>query len=110
MFGALEFALDWRYTTVSIAVALFLCTLGIISSGYMQFSFFPPLQGEYVSAELTMPRGTPARVTAEAVATIEAAAAWLRGQKGVHKTNLSVVGLGSGCALAVRHAARDENW
>ncbi len=40
---------------------------------------------------------------------VEAAANWLLEQDGVHKTNLSLVGFGSGCALAVRHASRDEN-
>jgi len=40
---------------------------------------------------------------------VEAAASWMRGQGGVHRTNLNLVGYGSGCSLAVRHAARDEN-
>jgi dienelactone hydrolase len=40
---------------------------------------------------------------------VEAAAQWMRGQKGIHTTNLSMIGVGAGCALAVRHAARDEN-
>ena len=40
---------------------------------------------------------------------LEAGADWLRKQEGIHRTNLSLVGAGSGCALAVRHASRDEN-
>ena len=49
------------------------------------------------------------RVWALATLDIEAAADWLLSQGQVHSTNLSVVGLGSGCALALRHAKRDEN-
>ncbi|MFQ5697215.1 MAG: efflux RND transporter permease subunit [Myxococcota bacterium] len=70
--------LEWRYTTLAVAVALLLWTVGVIASGRMHFSFFPPLEGEYVSAELTMPQGTPAWVTADAVAQIERAAERLR--------------------------------
>ena len=46
---------------------------------------------------------------AHASKDLDAAADWLRKQPGIHKTNLSLVGNGSGCALAVRHASRDEN-
>lgn len=49
------------------------------------------------------------RVWALATRDIEAAAEWVLSQGEVHSTNLSLVGLGSGCALAVRHAKRDEN-
>jgi pimeloyl-ACP methyl ester carboxylesterase len=40
---------------------------------------------------------------------IESAVRWLRSNKLVHSSNLNVIGNGAGCALAVRHAARDEN-
>ncbi|HJM58308.1 MAG: hypothetical protein CMJ98_09465 [Planctomycetes bacterium] len=38
-----------------------------------------------------------------------AAAKFLRGQKGVHTANLTVIGLGAGSSLALRHAQDDEN-
>lgn len=38
-----------------------------------------------------------------------AAAKFLRTQKGVHTANLTVIGLGAGSSLAVRHAQDDEN-
>lgn len=44
-----------------------------------------------------------------AVRDLEAAASWLRKQKSVHSTNLNLVGYKAGCALAARHALRDEN-
>jgi alpha-beta hydrolase superfamily lysophospholipase len=40
---------------------------------------------------------------------IDAASAWLLEQPSIHSTSLSLVGLGAGCALAVRHAKSDEN-
>lgn len=38
-----------------------------------------------------------------------AAAKFLRSQKGVHTANLTMIGLGAGCSLALRHAQEDEN-
>jgi len=46
---------------------------------------------------------------ARATRDVEAGSRWLLSQDGIHTTNLSLVGVGSGCALAVRHAKRDEN-
>jgi alpha-beta hydrolase superfamily lysophospholipase len=40
---------------------------------------------------------------------LDAAAAWVLGQENIHSSSLSIVGVGSGCALAVRHAKSDEN-
>ena len=39
---------------------------------------------------------------------LEAAAVWLKSRKEVHTSNLTMVGLRAGCALAVYHAARDD--
>jgi len=49
------------------------------------------------------------RLWALATRDVAAASTWLLSQGEVHSTNLSLVGLGSGCALAVRQARRDEN-
>lgn len=67
-------SLSWRYATVSVAVALLLLALASVASGRLRFSFFPPIEADYISAQLTMPQGTPASVTAEAVRQIEDAA------------------------------------
>ena len=76
----LERTLDWRYVTVAVAIMLLLWTVGVIASGRMHFSFFPPLEADYVSAKLTMPQGTPAYVTAGAVRQIAGAAERLRAE------------------------------
>ena len=44
-----------------------------------------------------------------AIRDMAAAAKFLRGQKGVHTANLTVIGLGAGSSLALRHAQEDEN-
>jgi multidrug efflux pump subunit AcrB len=69
----LERALEWRYATVCVAVVLLMWTVALIGAGYMKFSFFPPVESDYVSARLTMPLGTPAEVTAAAVDELEKA-------------------------------------
>lgn len=46
---------------------------------------------------------------AQAVRDVSAAASFLLGRPEVHSTNLSLVGIGSGCTLALRHAHEDEN-
>ncbi|QDU66983.1 alpha/beta hydrolase [Engelhardtia mirabilis] len=52
-----------------------------------------------------------ARKTLWAFATrdVDTAARWLSQHEGIHSTNLTVIGVGAGGALAVRHAAHDEN-
>ena len=78
--GWLDRALLWRYTTVAVALALLLCTLSVIGSGRMRFSFFPPLEADTVSAQLTMPQGVPVSVTEEAVRRITSVLPQLRAE------------------------------
>jgi multidrug efflux pump subunit AcrB len=74
----LETVLAWRYLTAALAFALLACAAAVVAGGHMRFSFFPPVQANYVTAALTMPQGTPAWVTAEGVAQIAEAAERLR--------------------------------
>ena len=73
-------SLDYRYFTVALGIAALLWTIGILASGRIGFSFFPPLEADYVAAELTMPQGTPVEATERAVAQIVDAVAPLRAQ------------------------------
>ena len=68
----LERALYWRYATVAIALALLMVVLTILASGRMPFSFFPRIEGDYITARVTLPHGTPVEVTEEAVRRLEA--------------------------------------
>jgi len=70
----LELALEWRYTTWAIATTLLLWTLAVVATGVIRFSFFPPVEADYITAAVTMPQGIPVEVTANAVAELEDAA------------------------------------
>jgi len=70
----LERALEWRYLTIAIGTATLLLTLGMLGGGWVKFVFQPDVEGDVTVAYLTMPQGTPASRTAEAVEHIAAAA------------------------------------
>jgi len=67
-------ALEWRYATLAGGIAVLMIALAWVATGRMKFSFFPPVQSDYISARLTMPLGTPLDVTAAAVDELEASA------------------------------------
>ena len=71
---ALEHAIEWRYATLALAVALLMVTGAYIQFGHIKFSFFPHVDSNYVTARLTMPQGTPLAVTRDAVSELETAA------------------------------------
>ncbi|MEE3330416.1 MAG: efflux RND transporter permease subunit [Myxococcota bacterium] len=71
---AVRSAVDRRYTTAATAAFVLLATLGVLASGRLPFSFFPPLESDQVSAKLTMPLGTSANVTQDAVLQLEKSA------------------------------------
>ena len=74
----LELALEWRYLTAAIAVATLVTTTGLLGGGFLRFVFQPDVEGDVMVAYVSMPAGTPAALTAEAVAEIERAAESLR--------------------------------
>ena len=68
--------------------------------------------GESASDDLdwsSMDADARSRAWAFATRDLKAGAEFLRSQKLVHSASLVVVGYGSGCTLAARHAVRDEN-
>ena len=67
-------AIRARYTTLAMALVFFLSGIGIIASGRLPFSFFPPLASDQAIAQLTMPLGTSAEVTQQAVMHLEKSA------------------------------------
>lgn len=67
-------ALRFRYITVAIAFAALLSAIGIVVSGRLPFSFFPPLAADQVIATLTMPLGTSAVATDRALHQLEKSA------------------------------------
>jgi multidrug efflux pump subunit AcrB len=70
----LEWALEWRYLTASLATALLLLTVGLLGGGWLPFVFQEPVEADFIVADLALAPGTPAHVTARAIERIEAAA------------------------------------
>ena len=74
----LERALHWRYAMLATGVVLLLWTVALVATGGVKFSFFPPVESDYVTAQLEMPLGTHFAHTNEAIEQIEAAALRVR--------------------------------
>ena len=70
---ALERVLEWRYTTVAVGLAALLIAAALPAAGYLKFTFFPAIEGDYVTARLELPLGTPVAVTERAVFELGAA-------------------------------------
>ena len=68
------FAARWRYATVGLAVAFFILCMSLLANGHVRFIFFPQIEGNNISATLTMPEGTPFERTNAAVERMTAAA------------------------------------
>lgn len=64
-------ATTFRYITIAIAWAAFMSAVGIVGSGRLPFSFFPPLASDQSIAQLSMPLGTSADITEDAILHIE---------------------------------------
>ena len=68
------FAARWRYATVGLAAAFFILCISLLANGQVRFIFFPQIEGNNISATLTMPEGTPFERTDSAVQKMTAAA------------------------------------
>jgi len=68
------FAARWRYATVGLALAFFILCISLVQNGQVRFIFFPVIEGNNISASLTMPEGTPFERTDAAVRRIASAA------------------------------------
>ncbi|MHC4761975.1 MAG: efflux RND transporter permease subunit, partial [Planctomycetota bacterium] len=78
-----EFAalvVKWRYVTLSCGCAILLITIGLITGGYIKFTFFDPVEADNMVASLTMPQGTPIEQTEAIVERLEKAAEQVRGE------------------------------
>ena len=74
----LEHALRNRYLTMAIAVGVLTVSIALVSAGHVRFVFFPPVDGDNVVVDLTMPAGTPVEVTRTEIEKLEAVALRLR--------------------------------
>ena len=67
-------AIDHRYTTLSIALAMMIVMGGMMTSGRVVFQFFPSVSGNNVVARVVMPEGYPLAGTQAVVEKIQASA------------------------------------
>jgi multidrug efflux pump subunit AcrB len=77
---ALRRALEYRSLTLAAAVSVFAVSLGLAWGGWVPFRFIPAAEGDYVTAVLTMPEGTPDEVLDRHVAHLESTAEALRAE------------------------------
>ncbi len=54
----LNMALEWRYLTVCIGLAILFMTMGFVSSGKMGFVLFPKVESDFARAVATLPFGS----------------------------------------------------
>jgi multidrug efflux pump subunit AcrB len=72
--NALRKALEWRYTVLAAGAGILILTAGFFLSGRINLQFFPGIEGNQITASLTMPEGINVEDTASAAAQIEDAA------------------------------------
>jgi multidrug efflux pump subunit AcrB len=74
----LDRAIAGRYSVLAGGLGILLIALTTaafgIGSARMNFSFFPPIEGDYVTAALLMPQGTPVEATEQAARLLLASA------------------------------------
>jgi multidrug efflux pump subunit AcrB len=70
----LHTVMSWRYLAVSVGLGLLMLTVGVLGSGRLSFSFFPPVEADYAAAQVVMPQGTPVEQTRQALAALQASA------------------------------------
>lgn len=63
--------LRWRYSVLAVFVAIFIIAIGVVAAGWVKFQFFPEVEGDVVTAKLTLPEGVPVTATQAAIAQLE---------------------------------------
>ncbi|MFD1063258.1 efflux RND transporter permease subunit [Winogradskyella litorisediminis] len=71
----LRFALNQRFITFSILLAIMILTIGANQGGIIKTSFFPSIASDRVSINLLMPEGTNPKIT-DSIITLVENAAW----------------------------------
>ncbi len=70
----LRFCVNRIFIPIAAVIALMMLTIGLISYGYVRFSFFPEIQGEFVTAAVEMNEGTTFARTEEVAEDLRLAA------------------------------------
>jgi len=65
-----EKAMQFRYLTVGIALAMLVFSIGLIATGTVKFKAFPDLEGNNLEARILLPQGTPLAETERVVGVL----------------------------------------
>jgi HAE1 family hydrophobic/amphiphilic exporter-1 len=63
-------AIDFRYITMGVALAMFVFSVGLVVTGTVKFKAFPDLEGNTVDARILLAQGTPLAETEKVVKSI----------------------------------------
>lgn len=74
----LGLSLRWRYVTLCAFIGLVMTVVGLVSTGWIKFQFFPDVEADVVISRITLPEGVSFETTQAAVRTIEAASKQLQ--------------------------------
>lgn len=69
----ISMVLNWRYVSLTVAIAVLMLSVGLVKGGLVKFQVFPKLDGFVITSTVEFPEGTPSDVTAEALKQIETA-------------------------------------
>lgn len=74
----LSLSMRWRYVTLCAFIALVMTVVGLVTSGWIKFEFFPDVEADVVVARVNLPEGVAFETTQAAVQKIEAASKQLQ--------------------------------
>lgn len=60
-----------RYLTLSVFIALFILSIGLLAGGVLRSVFFPDISADFVQVDLRMNEGTPVNRTIDAIRQIQ---------------------------------------
>ena len=63
-------AVNWRYLTLGITIALFIASVGIIKGGVLKFEAFPDIDGDIIVSRILLPQGTPLKKTESVITKV----------------------------------------
>ena len=68
---ALRFTTEHWFVTVTGGIMVLALAISVVANGYIKFSFFPQIEGNYVTASIELPEGTALSRTNELITEVE---------------------------------------
>ena len=84
-----SFCISWRYAVIALGVGVLLLAVGTWTGGIIKLTFFPKVEGDVLSAALTMPVGAPAGQTTGVIRRLEDSAVEALGEMGAESSPAS---------------------